>query len=127
MHDGPVPSLAYDILKEAFAGQREAEIDSPLWKYVFVTDKKKRFFEAERDASDDILSETDKEELTAALVKVKNWGYKKTWDHVHNDPAYINAWARRGASNSHFMEYSELLNEPDEEYANELKFLSAHL
>ena len=94
---------------------------------MFVTEKKKRFFEAIRDASDDVLSETDKEELTIALVKVKSWGYKKTWDYVHSDPAYINAWAKRGDTQRHYMEYSDLLDEPDEEYANELKFLSAHL
>jgi len=127
MNDGPVPSLAYDVLKDAIGGQREAGIDKPLWKSVFVTDKKTRFFEAVRDASDDVLSETDKEALTSALVQVKSWGYQRTWDHVHNDPAYINAWAKRGDAQSHYMEYSDLLDEPDDEYANELKFLSAHL
>jgi hypothetical protein len=31
MTDGPVQSLAYDVLKEALAAWKEAEITEPLW------------------------------------------------------------------------------------------------
>ena len=127
MTDGPVPSLAYDLLKGALEACREAGIDRPLWHAEQDAGKKKRFFNASRDASDDILSETDIEELNSALVMVKSWGYKKTWDHVHADPAYIDAWTKRGDSQQHHMEYAMLLDDRDSEYADGIKFVSAHL
>jgi len=127
MPDGPVPSLAYDLLKDALEAQREAGIESPLWKSMSDGGKKKRFFEASRDSSDDILSESDVEELIAALIKIKSWGYKKTWDYVHADPAYIEAWEKRGNSQHHHMEYSMILNTRDADQADDIKFLSSHL
>lgn len=127
MPDGPVPSLAYDVLKDAIEARREAGIDLPLWQSASDGGKKKRFYEAAREASDDILSESDLEELANSLVKVKSWGYKRTWDHVHSDPAYISAWAKRGNSQQHHMEYAEMMDYPDEEYADHIKFASAFL
>lgn len=127
MPDGPVPSLAYDILKDAIEANNEAEIDRPLWQSEPDGPKKRRFFNAERDASDEFLSESDIEELTEALKKVKAWGYKRTWDHVHADPAYIRAWAKRGNAQRHPMDHADLLDNPDQDYAAFVKFASALL
>jgi uncharacterized phage-associated protein len=127
MTDGPVPSLAYDLLKDALSARREAEMDVPLWRWESDGEKRRRFFDAVRDASDAILSETDREELTRALTLVKKWGYQKTWVHVHNDEAYKDAWSKRGQSDQHPMNYSLLFDNPDEERAEDLKFVSAHL
>ena len=127
MPDGPVPSLAYDILKEAIEAYREAGIDQPLWQSASDGGKKRRFYEAIRDPSDEVLSESDIEVLTNALIRVKSWGYKRTWDHVHRDPAYISAWEKRGGSQQHPMEYAAMMDNPDEEYAEHIKFASAFL
>ena len=125
MPDGPVPSLAYDILKEAISALSEAEIEIPLWE-VTPTEGKKRFFHsATRSASDDILSPSDFEELSKAAKQVRDWGYGRTWDYVHKDPAYIEAWSRRVGANSP-MDYALLLDKPDREIADEIKFIAAH-
>lgn len=128
MPDGPVPSLAYDILKGSPKAWREAGISQPLWEMAPDGPKKKRFYSAIRDASEDVLSGTDTQELTSALIKVKAWGYNKIWDYVHQDPAYIDAWLKRkDGTFQQPMDLSLIMAEPDEEYASELKFASAHL
>ena len=127
MTDGPVPSLAYDLLKEALEAGREAGVEAPLWKWERDGDKKRRFYGATRDSSKEILSETDIEELTKALVTVKRWGYKKTWDYVHEDVAYKDAWSKRENKDQNPMDYALLFDSPNEEAADTLKFASAHL
>lgn len=126
MQDGPVPSLAYDVLKEAIGPLHEAGITEPLWRSEPAGGKKIHYFGACRDASEDVLSESDLEELTAAFWLVRNWGYKNTWEHVHKDAAYNEAWPKRGNAWQHPMETALLLDEPDVEIAELLKFASAH-
>lgn len=127
MKDGPVASLTYDLLKEKSDALREVGLDRPLWKTIADGATKKIYYDAERDASDDILSESDKEELSEALRKVKNWGYNRTWKHVHDDPSYIDAWSKRSGALQHPMNIALLMSNPDQDYADDLKFISAHL
>ena len=128
MPDGPVPSLAYDILKGAIEAWREAGISQPLWQASPDGGKKMRFSNALRDGSDEVLSETDIQEITAALLTVKGWGYKRTWDHVHGDVAYNDAWSKRPDGTFQYpMNLALMMDEPDDDYADQLKFASAHL
>lgn len=127
MQDGPVPSLAYDVLKEAIGPMQEAGITEPLWKSEPADGRKIHFSGAVREASEDILSESDLEELDAALTLVREWGYSRTWAHVHKDPAYLEAWPKRGAAGQHPMEVGLLLDRPSEEEGEVIKFASAHL
>jgi uncharacterized phage-associated protein len=125
MPDGPVPSLAYDILKEALAAQKEAGITEHLWT-VYPTNSLKNYYRcAVRDASDEILSESDIEELTNALTLVRRLGYRGTWDKTHADRAYIDAWKRRDGL-QHHMEYALMFDVPNEAAAQELKFIAEH-
>jgi uncharacterized phage-associated protein len=129
MQDGPVPSLAYDVLKEALAAWKEAEITEPLWT-VQPSKRLKNFYHcAMREASDKVLSDSDLEELSAALTLVRKLGYKGTWDATHSDPAYIDAWAKkREGMHQHQMEYALLYDDGrNENAARELKFISEHI
>lgn len=127
MQDGPVPSLAYDVLKEALGPLQEAGITEPLWRSEPAGGKKIHYFGATREASEDILSESDIEELTTAFELVRKWGYKATWEHVHKDRAYNEAWPKRGNAWQFPMEMSLLLDEPNKEVGDLIKFVSAHL
>jgi uncharacterized phage-associated protein len=69
MSDGPVPSLAYDVLKEALAAWKEAKITEPLWTVQRTKGLKNYYRSAVREASDEILSESDLEELSAASAR----------------------------------------------------------
>lgn len=127
MKDGPVPSLAYDVLKEAIGPLEEAGITEPLWRTKAGFGKRVHFFGAVRGASEDVLSESDMEELDAAFKEVRRLGYDLVWAHVHKDRAYLEAWPKRGAEWQHPMELALLFDEPNREDAEALKFASAHL
>jgi hypothetical protein len=127
MLDGPVPSLAYDVLKEGRAALAEAQITARLWTVAKAGEKKNHYFGAVREASDEVLSESDFEELNRALALVHQLGYKGTWDLVHDDLAYKVAWAKKPVwSKQADMDYALLFESEDTERAEELKFISAH-
>lgn len=107
--DGPVPSLSYDVLKGALYALRHTGINEPLWEIEPAGGNKKHFLNAARDASDDVLSESDMEELESALAKVHAMTFQQIWDESHDDPAYKAAWGRRGSSRASLMRYHELL------------------
>ena len=127
MPDGPVPSLAYDVLKEALAAGKEAEITKSLWTVQPTKGRKNYYHSAVREASDKVLSESDLEELSSALTMVRKLGYQGTWDKTHADPAYIDAWAKREGMRQHQMEYALMYDKLDEDAARELKFISGHV
>lgn len=127
MQDGPVPSLAYDILKEAIGPQQEAGITEPLWRSQPAGGKKVHFFCAVRDASEQVLSESDTEELETALNLVRRLGYKGTWDLVHRDRSYNDAWPKRGNDWQHPMDLALLFDEPNREEAEAIKFFAANV
>lgn len=115
LQDGPVPSTSYDVLKGSLYALRYAQIDAPLWEVKSAGGQKKHFYNVVRDASEDVLSESDMEELESALTKIKKMSFQAIWDETHADPAYKNAWARRGSARAAMMYYSEMLgSRPDE-------------
>ena len=123
MEDGPVPSLAYDLLKEEGSAAHEAGLEKPLWRRKAGDAGKFFFYGAERDASDEVLSESDFEELTNAFELIKKWGISQTWKRVHQDAAYKDAWAKVAEGSKQYpMDYALLFDEPDERKAKELKF-----
>lgn len=124
--DGPVPSLSYDVLKEAFHAFHAVDLDDPLWQTEPATGRSTRFFGAERDSSEDILSESDIEELDAAQDLVRKLGFTGVWQKTHEDPAYQKAWAQRGDAKRFPMEYEDLLDRPDPKLIADLAFVSSH-
>jgi len=124
MRDGPVPSLIYDVLKGKPEALRYIGLERPAWKIEGSGGLKKFFSGAERPGSEDILSESDMEELSRALRFVKKRGYQAIWDMVHKDPAYLDAWGRRGERGQYPINYAFLFAEPNEAAANDLGFMS---
>lgn len=121
--DGPVPSLSYDVLKEVSDAFRAVEIDEPLWKTQEAGGRAIRYLGAVRDGSDDILSESDFEELDAAQDLVRSLGFWGVWETTHDDPAYKKAWGQRGAAKRFPMRYEDLLDRPDPRMISELAFV----
>lgn len=127
MNNGPVPSFAYNVLKQEHGAYRDAGITKPLWQHEPIGGGKCEYYGASRDASDEILSPTDFEELANGLQTVQKLGITGTWKLVHQDPAYLEAWPKGAGGNSSYpMKYALLFDKPNEELAEELKFISAH-
>lgn len=129
MKDGPVPSLAYNVLKGERAAFQEAEIESPLWVTEPFKENKNHFSKAARDASEDLLSDSDFEELDAAIQRVLELGVTQTWIWVHKDAAYQAAWNSRENDDVKRvdMDYALMFEEPNKQLAEELKFISEHM
>ncbi|MCU4182674.1 Panacea domain-containing protein [Bosea sp. BH3] len=127
MKHGPVPSTSYDVLKINPKVQKAYGKDFP-WKRTQAGQSIYSFSLPEREASDDILSESDKESLAEALGVVKALGFSQIRRLTHEDPAYIDAWEDDGPENSSYkMSYGMLFETPNMERAKELSFLSNHL
>lgn len=126
MRDGPVPSLAYNVLKNERAAFAEIGLDAALWNVEKADGLKYHYYGGTRRASDDVLSESDLEALEAAVSTVLILGYGKTWDLVHNDRAWKDAYAKKGLAKQYPMELALLFDEPDFEQAEIIKFHAAN-
>lgn len=124
--DGPVPSLSYDVLKEALLAFKAIEVDEALWQTEPAEARAIRYFAAARDGSEDVLAETDIEELDSAQDLVRKLGFRGVWTRTHADPAYQKAWAQRGEGKRFPMRYEDLLERPDPKLIAELAFVSSH-
>ena len=107
--DGPVPSLTYDALKGSLHAMRFLGLDEALWRCEPAGGKAYHYFDVARDADDDVLSESDMEELEKAVTMVHSMTFSQIWDLSHEDPAYQSAWNRRGNARAAMMRYDELL------------------
>ncbi|UTP39807.1 Panacea domain-containing protein [Phenylobacterium sp. LH3H17] len=125
MPDGPVPSLAYNVLKEEPPALREVGLDAVLWKVMAGGGKKKYYSAAQREASDEVLSESDIEELDVALTHVKRLGFAGVWRETHRDPAYMAAWRDDPERRQFPMDYALLYERPNPQAAEELKFYAS--
>lgn len=118
--DGPVPSLSYDVLKKSPGALDCTGIDTALWDSTRMDGTKSRFHNAVRDPSDDVLSESDLEELAAAFEHVRHRSFGGIWDETHDHPAYKNAKARGGSSNNPPMDIADMFDAPNSKRAQEL-------
>lgn len=126
MRDGPVPSLAYNVLKNERSALAEIGVEVPLWAVEKADGLKFHYYGGARRASDDVLSESDMEALETAVATVLRLGYGKTWDLVHNDRAWKDAYAKKGLDKQHPMELALIFDEPDFEQAELIKFHAAN-
>lgn len=120
MEAGPVPSSAYDDLKAS-------NTSKPGTPWVFVLDEfnpKKKLYTGLRGPDLEYLSETDVEILSWAMKTVQNLSFGQLKKLTHEDPAYIEAWTRRGAAGSVPMKVEILAGSDDR--AEELEYISKH-
>lgn len=128
MNHGPVPSCAYSILKGEF-NLKMHNLDGLPWEKIdgeHPTSTTASFYKnPKREASDEILSESDMEALAGAFATVKSLTFGQIRRLTHDDPAYIAAWAD-GESQNAPMSYGMLFDVPDFEEAEHIQFASLH-
>lgn len=130
MKFGPVPSAVYDLLKNNPNRLQQFGLKEVPWskrkapeisEYCFAYEK------PQSSADQDVLSESDLEELSAALTIVKSLGFQQIKKLTHEDRAYIDAWDDESEDQAFPMSYTLLFDIPNEQRAKELAFISEHL
>lgn len=123
---GPVPSLAYDLLKGISSRLRRHSISAFPWKRrpaPEISPKAYVYFDSKTDWDEDILSESDVDALQSALMTVKSLTFGQIRRLTHDDPAYIEAW-NPDVSLSSKISYSLLFEAPNQEQAETVRYLS---
>jgi hypothetical protein len=126
MKNGPVPSFTYDMLKPDFDFRKEFGEDRP---FISVPDTEKsnvnKFVGARRKANSEYLSETDKETLKEAGSTILLLDFEQIYRLTHDDPAYKEAWERRGSTARAQMDFALL--GADEKLIDDLIYISNHV
>jgi uncharacterized phage-associated protein len=128
MLHGPVPSLAYDLLKGNEMAMRDHHLHHLPWKSVPRNSSTKDFFPVD-EALDpqDFLSESDIEVLTESLGVVQALGFSQIRRLTHEDPAYVDAWREDGGRAAYAMKLGLLFEEPNFEQAAALAEYSSYV
>ena len=120
MKHGPVPSLAYNLLKGDEKAIRDHKIEKLPWTYVAAPGGKgKKLFSPLEGQTHvlGVLSESDIEALGDALTSVLSLGFGQIRRLTHDDPAYIEAWQENGDRGAYDMKLGLLFEEPNFERA----------
>jgi Protein of unknown function (DUF4065) len=127
MANGPVPSLAYDVLKGESGPNQFGLIEFPWTRQVGGHSNPKAyiFCDPKRDPSMDVLSESDAEALDDSLATVLSLTFGQIKKLTHDDPAYIEAWGEGDSPNAP-LSYGMLFDMQDFEEAEHLQFASRH-
>jgi len=129
MKNGPVPSMAYNILKEDKRGLlalNKAGIRKLPWKKTKDPEPgslRFYFYGATKAHEEEVLSPSDIDCLSNSLVMVKSLTYPQLRRLLHDDPAYVEAWAGDDKTSIH-MSYGMLFDSPDFESAEQVAYLS---
>lgn len=128
MFHGPVPSLAYDLLKGNEKAMRDHHLHGLPWKSVPFNKSTRHFFPVD-EALDyqDFLSESDIEVLIEALGVVQSLDFGQIRRLIHEDPAYVDAWRDDGGRAAYAMKLGLLFEEPNFEQASSLAELSSYV
>jgi len=130
MTHGPVPTRAYDMLKPSFNWPAAYGLEAAPFSMRDYPEKGptvREYYNPSRAPDYRVLSKSDLNALSDALVYVIEKGFAGTKDWTHQLPAYKSAWASRGFSESVPMDLAALLEGNGEEDAEEIIFASKHL
>jgi len=123
---GPVPSLAYDLLKGRLSALHRHPVSKLPWsrrKAPEINQNANVYFGAKSEWDEDVLSESDVDALKNALVVVKSLTFGQIKRLTHEDPAYVEAW-NPDESPSSPMSYSLLFDNADQEQAEVVLYFS---
>ena len=126
MEYGPVPSLAYNLLKGQTHRLRHHKVARLPWdsrKAPEVNANASVYYNATPNWGDDILSESDTESLQDALTTVKSLTFGQIKRLTHEDPAYVEAWDPDVSVNN-TMSYALFFENPNPEQAEIVSYLS---
>jgi len=125
MRDGPVASLAYNLLKEDNQTLQSYRIEHLPWVRTGPqTGSGRYYYEVlSQNYGDDVLSPSDVSALSDALTTILSMTYSQIKKLTHDDPAYIEAWRDEGPR-SVPMSYGMLFEAPDYEMAERIQALS---
>lgn len=128
MLHGPVPSLAYDLLKGNEKALRDYQLHVLPWKSVSNSNSKRHFFPAESALKpEDFLSPSDIEVLQNSLGVVLSLGFGQIRRLTHEDPAYVDAWRDDGGRAAYPMKLGLLFDDPNFEQAATLAEYSSYV
>lgn len=128
MLHGPVPSLAYNLLKGNEKAMRDHDLHGVPWKSVSHSKTINHFFPAEAELNpQDFLSESDIEALDNSLRVVQALGFSQIRRLTHEDPAYEDAWQENGGRAAYAMKLGLLFEKPNFEQAANLAEYSSHV
>ncbi|RBO89666.1 Panacea domain-containing protein [Pseudochrobactrum asaccharolyticum] len=124
MYHGPVPTVAYDILKRNAHTMRMYNLDELPWD--MEKGERGLFIYSNSDVSwvDDHLSLSDKKALNEAAITVKSLGFGQIRRLTHEDPAYVDAWEDDGDRKQYPMSLGLLFEVPNFDKARELQDIS---
>jgi hypothetical protein len=129
MKEGPVPSFAYDLLKENRAAMKKAHLQTLPWRRTpqpEVGTGRYYYFDADFSIPEVSLSESDREALTDSFATIGALTYSQIKRLLHADPAYLEAWQPDAPKKAFQMSYGMLLDAPDHEQAETVALFSKH-
>lgn len=122
MTHGPVPSLAYDLLKPTFNWQQMNRSGSP---WGSEAEENKHIFSITSTPPDQSkLSKTDIKDLESSLQTILSLSFKQVRKLTHGDPAYIAAWRDEEDRQSFQMDMRLFFDSYDEDSIEDLQYLS---
>lgn len=128
MLHGPVPSLAYDLLKGNEKAMRDHHLHGVPWNSVHHRNSTKHFFPVSGALDyQDFLSESDCEALVSSLNVVQSLGFGQIRRLTHEDPAYVDAWREDGGRAAYPMKLGLLFEEPNFDQAATLAEYSSYV
>ena len=128
MLHGPVPSLAYDLLKGNEKAMRDHHLQGVPWKSVPHNRSTKHFFPVDEALDPQyFLAASDIEVLIQSLGVVQSLGFSQIRRLTHEDPAYVDAWREDGGRAAYAMKLGLLFEEPNFEQAATLAEYSSYV
>ncbi|MBB4952854.1 putative phage-associated protein [Agrobacterium vitis] len=124
MKHGPVPSTAYNVLKNDRNTLKKYELANLPWESEAGDGGKFYYSNADVGFVDDVLSPSDKVAIEAAVSTVLSLSFGQIRRLTHEDPAYIDAWEDESERKQFPMSLGLLFENPNFERARELSDLS---
>ena len=125
MEHGPVPSLAYDLLKNNEYVMRRRGIGELPWRRDRIDNRRFSFHVGQTVDFDEFLSPSDKAALFSALETVNSLTFSQIRRLTHEDPAYVDAWRDDGGRDSYPMKF-DLLFEGQEDSQSDAETIAEY-
>lgn len=124
MVHGPVPTVAYDLLKGNDYTKRRFGLNTLPWQAHSIGHGKFLYTNATTENVDDVLSPSDKTALEAAIATVSSLSFGQIRKLTHEDAAYLDAWEDDCDRKQFSMSLGLLFDTPNFEKAREIMDVS---